>query len=91
MQGAPGAQEFITKVSQELQEARAIRGDRAHLALLPTQARVVSCASASTYQGSTEPHPKSTYGPREWDIARVRPTATCLTACRTRLLRTSVS
>ena len=27
-QGALGAQEFITKVSQELQEARAIRGDR---------------------------------------------------------------
>ena len=25
--GAPGAQEFITKASQELQEARAIRGD----------------------------------------------------------------
>ena len=27
-QGALGAQEFITKVSQELQEARALRGDR---------------------------------------------------------------
>ena len=28
MQGAAGAQEFITKVSQELQEARVIRGNR---------------------------------------------------------------
>ena len=27
-QGAPGAQEFIVKTTQELQEARAIRGDR---------------------------------------------------------------
>ena len=33
--GAPGAQEFIAKTSQELQEARAIRGDRRPLDVAP--------------------------------------------------------
>ena len=33
--GAPGSQEFITKTTQQLQEARAIRGDRRPLCSAP--------------------------------------------------------
>ena len=65
----------------------------AHLALLPTQVRVESCVSVSTYEGSTEPHLRSASGLRAWDAARVRHTATfaCLSACQTRLPPTSVT
>ena len=60
---------------------------------LPIQARMVGCASASTYQGSTESPLWTASSPREWGAAKVHPTTTfaCLTACRTRLLRTSAS
>ena len=52
----------------------------AHLALLPTQARVVSCASASTSQGSTGPHLRSASGLRV--LAGVRVHLTAMFACR---------
>ena len=56
----------------------------AHLLLLPIQARVVSCASASTSLGSTGPHLRSVSGLRVWAAARARRTATfaCPSACR---------
>ena len=92
-QGGPDPQEFVSKAIQELQESRVMRGSRRLPAVAPIQARMVGCASASTYRGSTEPHLKSASGPREWGTAKVHPTATfaCLTACRTRLPRTSAS
>ena len=57
------------------------------------QARMEDCASASMYQGSTKSLRRGASGPREWGAAEVHPTATfaCLTACRTRLPRTSAS
>ena len=53
-------------------------------ALLPIQARMVGCASASTSQGSTGPLLRSSSGLRAWDAARVHRTATfaCPSACR---------
>ena len=56
----------------------------AHQAQLPIQARMSGYASASTSQGSTEPHLRSTSGLRAWDAARVHRTATfaCPLACR---------
>ena len=68
--------------SQESRESR-----------VKSQARMVGCASASTYQGSTEPRLRSAYGLRARGVARVRLTATfaCLSACRMRLLRINAS
>ena len=56
----------------------------AHQAQLPIQARMSGCASASTSQGSTGPHLRSSSSLRAWDAARVHRTATfaCLLACR---------
>ena len=70
-----------------------MRGARRLLAVAPIQARMVGCVSASTYQGSIESPLWSASGPREWGAAKVHPIATfaCLTACRTRLPRTSAS
>ena len=56
----------------------------AHLALLPIQARMVGCASASTSQGSTRLHLRSSSSLRAWDVARAHLTAmfACHSACR---------
>ena len=92
-QGEPDPQEFVSKAIQELQESRVMKGGRRLPAVVPIQARMVVCASASTYQGSIESPLWSASGPREWGAVKVHPTATfaCLTACRTRLPRTSAS
>ena len=92
-QGEPDPQEFISEAIQELQESRVMKGSRAYQQWLPIQARMVGCASASTYQGSTESPLWSASGPREWGTAEVHPTATfaCLMACRARLQRASAS
>ena len=52
-QGGPNPQEFVSKAIQELQESRVMRGSRLLPAVAPIQARMVGCASASTYRGST--------------------------------------
>ena len=58
---------------------------------LPIQARMVGCAFASMYQGSTEPHLKSASGLHAWGVVRVHLTAmlACLSACRMQLPLTS--
>ena len=51
---------------------------------------MVGCASALTYQGSTEPPLRSASGPHAWGAAKVHPTAmfACLMAAvRQRLMR----
>ena len=70
-----------------------MKGAAAYQLWLPIQARMVGYASTSTYQGSIESPLWSASGPREWGAAEALPTATfaCLTACRTRLPRTSAS
>ena len=54
---------------------------------------MVGCASASTYQDSTEPPLRSASSPHVWDTVKVHPTTmfACLMACRTRLPRISAS
>ena len=63
-----------------------MRGSRRLPAIAPIQARMVGCASASMYQGSTELRLGSTSGLHAWGVVRVHLTATfaCLSACRTR-------
>ena len=70
-----------------------MRGSPAYPLWPPIQARMVGCAPASTYQGSTKLRLRSASGLREWEAARVHLTAmfACLTARRMQLLRTSAS
>ena len=91
--GGPNPQEFISEIIQELQESRVMSGCRRLPVVAPHPGEDVSCASALTYQGSTEPPLRSASGPRKWGAAKVHPTATfaCLMACRTWLPRTSAS
>ena len=83
-----GAQEFITKVSRSFRKQEQYAATAAHLALLPTSVRVVSYASASTSQGSTELHLRSASSLRVLGAARAHLTATfaCRSACRAWLL-----
>ena len=93
-QGDPDPHEFVSKAIQELHESRVMKKvDATYQQWLPIQARMVGCASASTYQGSTESPLWSASGPREWGAAEAHPTAmfACLTAYRARLTRTSAS
>ena len=83
-QGVPTTQAFITKTTQELQEARAICGDSRPRGAAPHPGDDAGCVSASMSQGSAGPHLRSVSGLRVWAAARVPHTATfvCLLACR---------
>ena len=82
--GAPTAQEFITKTTQERRDSRAMRGDRRSPGAAPHPGENVGPASASISQGATGPHLRSSSGLRAWDVARAHHTSmfACHSACR---------
>ena len=90
-QGEPDPQEFVSKAIQELQESRVMKGGRRLPAVAPHPGE--DGGLRVCIEGSIELPLWSASGPREWGAAKVHPTATfaCLTACRTRLPRTSAS
>ena len=75
-QGAPTAQEFITKTTQELQDAMAMRGDRRSRGAAPHPGEDAGLRVSSTSQGSTGPHLRSSTGLRAWAATRAHRTAT---------------
>ena len=91
-QGGPNPHEFITKVTQELQESRVMRGSRRLPGVAPHPGEDGGLCVCIDYPGLNRVALRSISGLRVWDDAWVRHTAmfACLLACRTRLLLTSV-